>query len=264
MALLVGQLLTWYLIVEPRWSFALDDPERAVALIVATISQLLVLVVIALYQREVDKGVAERERRLELLEQARHEIDHRVRNNYQTVLALVQMQMKRAADSKERELLQQVSDRINAVSRATERLALRSDDLSTVRLREHLCELCEALERGLSREGISVHCDITDITANAVYATYLAIIVNELVTNALKHAFDDKPSGTVRVESRRSDAGLELVVADNGSGMSTYKRSSGSGLGQKLVQTFVRQLGGRHEIASSQQGTVHRILVPCP
>lgn len=262
-ALVVGQLLTWYLIVEPQWSFAIVDAERGWGLIAATVSQVLMLLVIALYQREVDKGVAERERRLQLLEDARHEIDHRVRNNYQTVLALVQMQLQRASDDGERRLLQQVVDRIKAVSLATDRLAFRSEsDLRTIRLRDHLCRLCEDLERGLSREEVSVHCDVSDVPANAVFATYLAIIVNELVTNALKHAFNDREQGEVRVEAKQQDSGLELIVADNGSGMSARPASQGTGLGQRLVQAFVLQLGGKHEVSSTSGGTVHRIYVP--
>ena len=263
LALVFGQILTWYVIVEPRWSFAIADEQRGWALLAATVSQALMLLVIALYQREVDRGVAERERRLQLLEHARREIDHRVRNNYQTVLALVQMQMQRACDVGERRLLQQVADRIRAVSLATDRLALRSEaDLSTVRLREHLCELCEQLERGLSSEDVSIRCDVTDIPANAVFATYLAIIVNELVTNALKHAFQDRQHGEVRVEAQSGTKGLELVVADNGCGINTNRSNAGTGLGQKLVQVFVRQLGGQHEVSSSEHGTVHRIVLP--
>jgi two-component sensor histidine kinase len=262
-ALVFGQLLTWYVIVENRWSFVIPDAERAWGLVAATFSQVLMLLVIVLYQREVDRGVAERERRLQLLEDARHEIDHRVRNNYQTVLALVQMQLQRASDEGERRLLQQVVDRIKAVSLATDRLAFRSEnDLRTVRLREHLCTLCEDLQRGLSREEVSVQCEVSDVPANAVFATYLAIIVNELVTNALKHAFNGRHEGQVRVEARQQNSGLELIVADNGSGMRVAPASKGTGLGQRLVSAFVLQLGGKHEVSSSEGGTVHRIFVP--
>lgn len=262
-ALVFGQLLTWFLIVEPQWSLAIADAERGWALAAATVSQSLMLLVIALYQREVDRGVTERERRLKLLEDARHEIDHRVRNNYQTVLALVQMQLQRASDEGERRLLQQVVDRIKAVSLATDRLAFRSEsDLRTIRLREHLCQLCEDLERGLSREEVTVHCEVSDVPANAVFATYLAIIVNELVTNALKHAFSDRENGEVRVEAKQQNSGLELIVADNGGGMGAKAANKGTGLGQKLVHAFVLQLGGKHEVSSTPNGTVHRIYVP--
>jgi two-component sensor histidine kinase len=122
--------------------------------------------------------------------------------------------------------------------------------------------LCEDLQRGLSREEVSVQCEVSDVPANAVFATYLAIIVNELVTNALKHAFNGRHEGQVRVEARQQNSGLELIVADNGSGMRVAPASKGTGLGQRLVSAFVLQLGGKHEVSSSEGGTVHRIFVP--
>ncbi|QNP46527.1 DUF4118 domain-containing protein [Sphingomonas sediminicola] len=130
-ALVVGQLLIWYAIVPPAWSFSIPDAERAGGLIIATFSQLLVLLVIGLYQREVDKGTAERERRMELLNHALNEIDHRTRNNHQTVLALVQLQAQRSSDDNVRAALHQVADRIQAIAHASERLALRSGTSST-------------------------------------------------------------------------------------------------------------------------------------
>ena len=76
---------------------------------------------------------------------------------------------------------------------------MRGEDLATVRLRDHLCELCAQLERGLAHGEIQVECDVPDVTASADTAIHLAIIVNELVTNALKHAFQDGGKGRVQV-----------------------------------------------------------------
>ena len=261
-ALLLGQFLTWLILVPPFWSVAIGDNERLAGLVIATISQLLILVVIALYQREVDKGTAERERRLELLDQARRELDHRARNNYQTVLSLIQLQAAREKDLSARNALQQVSERIAAISFATEHLAMRGEDLATVRLREHLCELCAQLERGLARGDVQVECDVPDVTASADTAIHLAIIVNELVTNALKHAFQDGRAGRVQVRSQVAGRGLELEVLDDGPGIRTRSATAGTGLGMKLVETFARHLNAEHDVSSSAEGTRHRILVP--
>ena len=95
-ALVAGQALTWFLLVEPMWGFSSPEHWRFGGLIIATLSELIILIVIALYQREVDKNSSEREQRMELLGEALKEIDHRTRNNYQTVLALVQLQAQRS------------------------------------------------------------------------------------------------------------------------------------------------------------------------
>lgn len=261
-ALLVGQYLTWLILVPPYWSVRIMDAQRLGGLVLATFAQLLILVVITLYQREVAKGALEREQRMELLDQARREIDHRAKNNYQTVLSLVELQASRAEDPSTREALRQVADRIAAISVATEHLAIRSEDLSTVKLRDHLCGLCSQLERGLARGEVSVECDVPDVVTSADTAIQLAIIINELVTNALKHAFADGRKGIVRVHSTLAGSDLELEVSDNGCGMNGNAGTAGSGLGRKLVDNFARHLGAQHQVSSSPKGTVHRLLVP--
>ena len=257
--LILAQLLTYYVVVQPRWSFAKVDTDRFAAFFIATTSVALILLVIALYQREVAKGVLEREKRMDLLTRALEEIDHRTRNNYQTVLALVQLQGQRSKDAGVQEALRQVADRIKAVTKATEHLGVRSDDIGTVRLRAHLCELCEQVERGLSRDGVSVHCDVEDLTVSTEKAIYLSIIVNELVTNALKHAFEDSSEGVIRVASEQHDRGVTIIVQDNGRGLQKPLAKSQSGLGTKLVDRFAKELDCEHEVVSSANGTTHRL-----
>jgi len=260
-ALVVGQLLIWYAVVPPYYSFEIHDAERLGGLALATIAQALVLGVIALYQREVDKGTAERERRMALMDHALREIDHRTRNNHQTVLALIHLQAQRASDDGVRMALQQVADRIDAIAHATEKLALRSGDLQRVRLDDHLCGLCEQIERGLSHQHVQIECQVEEITTTAEQAIPIAIIVNELVTNALKHAFDGRETGRVLVTGRLNGQ-LKLTIADNGIGMKAGITSKRGGLGTKLVDNFARQIGARHEIVSSEAGTTHDILIP--
>jgi two-component sensor histidine kinase len=260
--LITGQILAWTVIASRATSLPVGAAERWGALIIASFSQAVILLIIALYQREVAKNAQERERRVELLDQARREIDHRAKNNYQTVLSLVELQAARAEGPATRDALRQVADRIAAISVATEHLAIRNEDLSTVRLRDHLCGLCTQLERGLARGEIQVECDVADVVASADTATQLAIIVNELVTNALKHAFADGRRGVVRVQSKLTGKGLELEVSDNGCGIDGQSPSAGSGLGRKLVDNFARHLNAKHDVSSSADGTVHRLMVP--
>lgn len=261
-ALVLGQLMIWYAVVPPYFSFAIGDPERFGGLIIATVSQALILVVIALYQREVDKGTAERERRMALLDHALNEIDHRTRNNHQTVLAMIHLQAQRSPHDGVKDALMQVADRIQAIAQATERLALRSGDIEHIRLNDHLCGLCEQIERGLSRQNVNVRCEVEEITTSADLAIPIAIIVNELVTNALKHAFDGRDEGHVLVTGRMNGQ-LRLTVTDNGNGIRGSSRGKREGgLGSKLVESFAKQLGARHEIVTSDQGTTHDLIIP--
>jgi len=97
--------------------------------------------------------------------------------------------------------------------------------------------------------------------ASPAAATSISIIVNELVTNALKHAFSGERPGRV-VVTGRYDRSFELTVADDGAGMKATRRDGHSGLGTRLIDNFVRELGAKHEIVSSETGTIHRLEIP--
>ena len=261
-ALVVGQLLLWYVVVQPYSGFVIPDPERLGAILIAVLSQALIILVVALYQREVAKGAAEREKRLSLLDDALKEIDHRSRNNYQTVVAMIDLQSRRSTDISVVSALNQIKDRIQAVANASQSLAVRSAGLDSVRLDDHLSDLVGNIEKGLSREDVVLQCDVDEVVASSAAATSISIIVNELVTNALKHAFNGERAGKVIVSGRAGN-GFELTVADDGVGMAKgSKTSRDEGLGTRLVQSFAKQLGAKHQVDSSGEGTTHRLHIP--
>lgn len=261
LATIFGQALSWVLIASSHAAL-MDDSGVKVGLVVATVSQVLLVLVLALYQRVVDRGVAEREHRIALEQEARHEIDHRVRNYLQTILALIHLQAQRSGSPDVKDTLEQIGARISAVSLATEQLSRAGDPLSTVRLGEHLSRLCQELEKGLAWDGMKLECAVEDVAVDSQQAVYLGMIVNELVTNALKHAFRGHEQGTVRVTLERRDAGLHLVVEDDGHGIDQAAPTRGSALGTRLVKTFVRELGAKYRQSSSAEGTVHSIELP--
>ena len=258
--LALGQLMAWYLIVDPA-NYSQRPHQYVESFIVTTLSQLFILVIVWLYQREVDRAWSQREAQVDLIHQALAEMDHRTLNNYQTVLALVSAQARRA-DAPVKAALEQVSARIRAIAMASKQLAIGSQSLEEVRAAHHLGELCTELQQGLSRPGITLESDFEDIGLSADEITWVSVLVNELVTNALKHAFGDGGTGRVQVSSRMIDGGLEIEVSDNGSGMKKKSPSAGTGLGRTLVENFARHLNASHETVSTDGGTTHRILIP--
>ena len=260
LALVLGQLLAWNLIVDvsvPRGEVL----HLVGGFIIATLAQLMVLAILFLYQREVDRAWSRREAQVDLIHHALAEIDHRTTNNYQTVLALISAQSRNASEPV-RQALQQMTDRITAIAMAQKQMVIRSDDFDRVQVARHLDGLCQQIRQGLSRDGVSIQCRFEDIDLNADQSTYISIVVNELVTNALKHAFPDDRHGEIQVELSRVAGGLELIVADNGAGMKESRRARGSGIGTRLVDTFTKQLNARHEVETGSAGTRHRIQIP--
>jgi two-component sensor histidine kinase len=263
-ALVAGQLLIWVFVMEPTGSFGAKDSAQVGALAMATLAQLLSLAIVTLYQHEIERAWSRRESQMGLLEKALKEIDHRTSNNYQTVLALVLAQAKSAREKGVKDALQQVADRIRAIASASRKLAVASEGLEQVRIAEHLQDLCVEIERGLARPGIAVHCHFDDLVLDADDAVCVSILVNELVTNSLKHAFPDERAGTIEVSLAVSGDGLQLKVADDGVGLKAGGRTRGGGLGTRLIETFTRQLKARHEIESDPSGTRHLVRIPPP
>jgi two-component sensor histidine kinase len=265
-ALLSGQALTWFSVIEPHLNVIVTDDARTAGFVVGTISEILVLVVVATYQRAADGVTMQREQRMQLLHHALREIDHRTKNNYQTVLAMIRLQSREMQSREGREGLKRTAERIQSLALVSQQLAYKSSDLKAIRLDDHLRELCLQLEQGLSRKGVQIECESEQITAPASKAIGISIIVNELITNSMKHAFPDRRQGAIHVKSCLTDGGgLRLIVEDNGCGLPprTGKgRTEPGGLGTKLVDSFISQLNASHDVVSSGQGTKHRILVP--
>lgn len=260
LAIVLGQLLAWYLIVDPA-SDGVEQLYQIGGFLVATVAQLVAVFFISMYQREVDRSWSRREEQVDLLHQALAEIDHRTTNNYQTVLALVTAQARRAEAPVKHALLQ-VADRIEAIAMASRQLALSSDSLEQVRVTQHLSDLCSQIKRGLARPGVSLECHSDELSLDADKAIAVSIIINELVTNALKHAFPDDRKGSISVSLRKSADRLELEVADNGIGMKPGARRRAKGLGSRLIDMFVKQLKADHRVSSDEGGTRHLIRIP--
>src|SRR6202030_446332 len=90
----------------------------------------------------------------------------------------------------------------------------------------------------------------------------IGLIVNELVTNAVKYAFPGEAKGTVMVTLKRVPGALRLTVADDGQGLDPQRADSG--LGSRLVDAFAQQLGGQVERTSGSEGTTVHLILPSP
>jgi two-component sensor histidine kinase len=257
-AIVVGQILLWYLVVPTRYSFAIHRPADAWGLALTTFTQLVILFALYLYQREVKAGELDRQRRINFLGHALREMDHRTKNNFQIVTSMLQLQASKAS-GEVKAALREAAERLQAVSAVYATLAPSSQGLASVRLHDQLDEMCGQIRRGILPEGISLETELEPVLVPNDTAVAVGIIVNELVTNACKHAFVDR-TGTIRVRTRLDGGGAIVEVADDGRGVAAT--GGKSGVGTRLIGAFVHRLKGRSEISSSAEGTVHRVFVP--
>jgi PAS domain S-box-containing protein len=189
------------------------------------------------------------------------EIHHRVKNNLQVISSLINMQMRQLEDLPSRSALEECQTRVQAIALIHEKL-YQSKDYSRVPFSEYVRGLAGNIFGALrlSNNDIAIKLDIDDVLLGVDKAIPCGLILNELITNSLKHAFPDSRRGTVTVELRRA-AGADVVlsVSDDGVGMpSDFSLGHSTSLGLSLVYTLVDQLDGALDI-ERDNGTMFRV-----
>jgi two-component sensor histidine kinase len=255
----MGTALIWYLVLPPRGSFELESGATALSLAAGVFTEAVILLALGVYQREVRAGQLERTRRINFLGHALKEMDHRTKNNFQIVTSLLTLQANRSASEEVKAALNEAAERLKAVAAVYDALAPSSQGLAAVRLQDQLQEICDQIRRGIMPEGISLSTELEPIVVPHESAVAIGIIVNELVTNACKHAFGDG-GGSILVKSWRDDGAAYIEVADDGRGF--VAGAAKPGLGSRLVTAFLQRLKARSDVQSSAEGTIHRVRVP--
>jgi two-component sensor histidine kinase len=258
-SMIFGTVLIWLLVLPPYGSFALEGGPTAMVLAAGAVTEGVILLALGLYQREVRAGQLERARRINFLGHALKEMDHRTKNNFQIVTSLLTLQANRSPSSEVREALNEAAERLKAVAAVYDALAPSSQGLASVRLQDQLQEICDQIRRGIMPESITLSTELEPIVVPHESAVAIGIIVNELVTNACKHAFGER-GGEIRVKAWRDDSAAVIEVADNGGGF--VAGTAKPGLGSRLVTAFLQRLKARSDVQSSPEGTIHRVRVP--
>jgi two-component sensor histidine kinase len=191
------------------------------------------------------------------------EVHHRVKNNLQVVSSLINMQLRTLRDAVTRAALQQCRFRIETMAQIHEML-YQSKDYSKVPFGKYARELAARISSasGLSPDEVTLRYEMQDLSLPVEQAIPCGLILNELVSNALKHAFPTG-AGAIRIELRRlPDDLILLAVSDDGIGISTdFDPATSGSLGVQLVVSLVGQLDGRMEI-EREPGAAFRIVFP--
>jgi two-component sensor histidine kinase len=194
------------------------------------------------------------------------EIHHRVKNNLQVIVSLLRLQARNLKDPLARAIFEESQNRVYSISLVHEML-YGAGDLAQIDFCDYLRTLTKGLADGWKRSGASVDVvvEAAEVRLGVDTAIPCGLIVTELVTNALKHAFPNSGSGSIRVAVITEPEGwLQLTVQDNGVGISEDldHRRAGS-LGLKLVDSLVRQLDAKIEIGRNG-GACFRIHFKLP
>jgi two-component sensor histidine kinase len=216
----------------------LDDLGAEKALLEATQSEVL--------RSELTVRASLREKEVLL-----KEIHHRVKNNLQVISSLLNLQARYLPDPAARAIFSQSQNRVQSIALVHERL-YESADLSHVDFAKYVVVLLDNIfdTYGATNRGIAKIMDVGDANLTVDVAIPCGLIVNEVVTNALKHAFPDGRKGTVRVTLTERPGDMELTIEDDGIGIpADIDPRNTVSLGLDLVTTFADQLNAEVDIA---------------
>jgi len=216
---------------------------------------------------ELEATVKERTDALTQRDLLLREVYHRVKNNLQIVDAVIQMQADQTPAKRDKAFLEALRSRVYALGLVHQQL-MTSADLRTFDLAPFLRELTENLLIAGATGDVEMEVEAIPLSVGLDFAVPMGLVVTELLTNSLKHAFPDG-KGKVTVSVARERAGdpeseIVVTVTDNGRGdQSNSEPAPKAGLGKRLIQGLLRQLDGRM-VVDGREGHMARIVIPQP
>lgn len=204
-----------------------------------------------------------REQELKIKSAMIQEVHHRVKNNLQTVAFLLRMEARRARSGSARETLRQTIGRILSIAVVHEFLS-RGDD-SDISMREVCSRIISEVGGGMMdpRKIVGISLKGRNFSLPAQQATSCALVVNELLQNAVEHGFAGRDGGTIQVRLSETDASMVIEIVDDGVGLPTgFDLDSSGTLGLQIARTLVRDdLKGHLELVNGR-GVTARVSFP--
>jgi len=189
------------------------------------------------------------------------EVHHRVKNNMQVISSLLSLQSTHVKDSHDAELFHESQLRVKSMAIVHERL-YQSGDLSSIDFGEYVETIATDLKKSYRRPGVQIRTSIESLRFGVDTAIPCGLLINELVTNAIKHAFPHGRTGTIVIAATRNSSTVTLIVSDDGVGIpGGLDFDSESTLGVTLIQALTNQLGGTISV-DGNSGTRFTIEFP--
>jgi two-component sensor histidine kinase len=184
------------------------------------------------------------------------EVHHRVKNNLQVISSILNLQSSYVKDKKSLDLLLESQNRIKSMAFVHESL-YQTKDFSNINFSSYVENICSNLVHSYSNPEYppQLKMDLDSIQLNLDTAIPCGLIINELISNALKYAFKGKESGALQVELKSLGEKLRIVISDNGKGLpENIDFRNTESLGLQLVVTLVEQINGKI-VLETKKGT---------
>ncbi|WP_454718175.1 photosensory histidine protein kinase LovK [Caulobacter segnis] len=210
-------------------------------------------------QQMVDARTHELTEALEQKTALLHEVDHRVKNNLQLISSLLLLQNRRVQDPALKASLKGMLGRVNAIATVHRRL-FQSEDVERFDVSAFIRDMVADLMGSANRDDIRIELDLERVEIPASKAAPFALVVNELLTNALRHGFPEGRGGRIFVGVRREEGNFRIEITDDGVGFDKDAKPSGFGL--TIVQLLCQQLKAKSETTDADPGARVVVLLP--
>jgi len=269
-AVLCG-LMSWYFLIPPRLSFALESGTVTALLFyvgVVTVDIALVHLMQAANRRLADtredlRQMAEErgllaERTTVLFE----ELQHRVGNNLQMVGAVLALQLRNLQEPTARRALSDAAQRLQVIGNIQRRLY--KPDGERVPLDAYIHDLVDKVRASSGREGISWTVLVEPgIILRPERAVPVALILSEAIANSLEHGLPDRERGLIVVSAAREHGQVVLQVTDDGAGLPAgFDPERGDSIGLRISRVLAQQIDAHYALEPSPSGTVMRLVLP--
>jgi two-component sensor histidine kinase len=251
-------------------SVQIDKKNVTIALLASGISLLLLLVLFAVYAyrskqkslRQSNEIILQKQQLIEQKQYMLSELHHRIKNNLQVLATLLSLQQKRLIDTGSREALKAVENRLDAMLLIHKGLYGNAAD-GTVEMNSYIEKLVENLTASYAFEQLHTTLQIETIRLDADIALNIGFVANEIISNALKHAFKQTANPQIKVQSWQEQLKYRFIFTDNGCGIPPESNTAGNeSFGLKLIRILIQQMHGTLEIRAGSQGTTFEIEIP--
>lgn len=186
------------------------------------------------------------------------EVNHRVKNNLSIVASLMNLQSEKSQDDYHKQLFMECRNRLESIASVHE-LIYKAKSYSHINFKEYLNQIIEHISNSYkSFEHIKIVKGITDVHVDISSAIPMALIVNELITNAYKHAFHNKTEGIIEISLLENNNQVFLTIKDNGNGFDKTVIPKNS-IGMDILSDLIEQIEGTCNLTSSEKGTLYKI-----
>lgn len=190
------------------------------------------------------------------------ELNHRVKNNLTVITSLLNMQKKKARSKETRHAIEIVQNRV--MSMALVHLKMyENENKSDIDLEKYIRELGNEIHNSMQKDRtIRIDYNLENVKIDVSLAIPMGLIINELITNSLKHAFDETEVPCIGITLvKEGDRFIQLTVRDNGKGINPNFENTASGLGLDLIKSLTDQLDGKSTM-QNENGVHFKLVMP--